>query len=151
MRMVIQRVSSVSLTADGSFVARTGRGLLVLVGIEASDNNEKVFSYMTDKLLNLRIFEDEDEKMNLSVTQTGGSVFLVSNFTLYGDARHGRRPGYSSGAGPDTARPIYEKFVQYVKNHSTVPVENGVFQADMKIETVLDGPVTLLIDSDKVF
>ncbi len=151
MRMVIQRVKRTALTADGIPGDQIGHGLLALIGIESGDDSEKVFSYMADKLLRLRVFEDSQGKMNLSVEEAGGSVFLVSNFTLYGDCRHGRRPGYSSGASPEEARGIYERFVAYVREISPVPVASGVFQADMQIETRLDGPVTLLLDSDKVF
>ncbi len=151
MRMVIQRVRRSSLTADGIPGDAAGAGLLVLVGIKSGDLSDRVFAYMADKLLNLRIFEDEQGKMNRSVIDTAGEVFLVSNFTLYGDCRHGRRPGYSAGASPDEARGIYEAFVSYLREQSPVPVKSGVFQADMQIETCLDGPVTLLLDSEKVF
>lgn len=151
MRMIVQRVRRVSLTADGIPGDSMERGLLVLVGIKSGDDDPRVMSYMADKLLGLRIFEDGAGKMNLSVGDVGGSVFVVSNFTLYGDCRHGRRPGYSNGAGPDEARVIYGKFCDYLKQVSEVPLSFGVFRADMKIETELDGPVTLMIDSEKVF
>lgn len=127
------------------------QGILALVGIESGDNQEKVMKYMLDKLVNLRIFEDEQGKMNLSITDKGYGLFLVSNFTLYGDCRHGRRPGYSTGAPVDEAAQIYEQFVAYARQNAGVPVYTGVFQADMQIKTQLDGPVTLLLDSDKVF
>jgi len=107
--------------------------------------------YMLDKLVHLRIFEDEQGKLNLSVTDKGYSLFLVSNFTLYGDCRHGRRPSYSSGAPIQEAARIYDQFVAYAKENAGVPVHTGVFQADMQIDTHLDGPVTLLLDSDKEF
>ena len=151
MRMVLQRVKHVALTADGEPFDKMERGILALVGIESGDDQEAVMKYMLDKLVHLRIFEDEQGKMNLSVTDKGYSVFLVSNFTLYGDCRHGRRPGYSSGAPIQEAAAIYEKFVAYAVQNAGVPVHTGVFQADMQIETQLDGPVTLLLDSDKEF
>ena len=151
MRIVIQRVKNVSLTADGVFVDQMEKGLYALVGIKEGDDEESVMRYMTDKLVNLRVFEDENGKMNLSVKDIGGEIYLVSNFTLYGDCRHGRRPSYSSGASPDMARAIYDRFVEYVKANSDVPVHTGVFQAYMEIETTMDGPVTLLLDSEKEF
>lgn len=151
MRMIVQRVRRVSLTADGVPGDSMERGLLVLVGIKPGDDDPKTMSYMADKLLGLRIFEDEAGKMNLSADAVGAGVFVVSNFTLYGDCRHGRRPGYSDGASPDEARAIYGKFCDYLRTVSPVPLHFGVFQADMKIETELDGPVTLMIDSEKVF
>lgn len=151
MRIVIQRVKNVSLTADGVFVDQMEKGLYALVGIKEGDDEESVMRYMTDKLVNLRVFEDENGKMNLSVRDIGGEIYLVSNFTLYGDCRHGRRPSYSSGASPDMARAIYDRFVEYVKANSDVPVHTGVFQAYMEIETTMDGPVTLLLDSEKEF
>lgn len=151
MRIVIQRVKKVDLTADGKPFDSMKEGILALVGIESGDDSEKTMQYMLDKLVNLRIFEDGEGKMNLSVIDKGYSLFLVSNFTLYGDCRHGRRPGYSSGAPVEEARRIYDTFVTYAREHASVPVHTGLFQADMKIETCLDGPVTLLLDSDKVF
>lgn len=151
MRMVLQRVKRVALTADGVFHDQMQQGILAMIGIQSGDEDEKVMKYMLDKLLQLRIFEDENGKMNQSVTDKKYSVFLVSNFTLYGDCRHGRRPGYSSGAPVEEAAAIYEQFVQYAKEHATVPVHTGVFQADMQIAAELDGPVTLLLDSNKEF
>ena len=151
MRIVIQRVKRVDLTADGRPFDSMKDGILALVGIKSGDDNEKIMQYMLDKLVNLRIFEDEQGKMNLSVVDKGYSLFLVSNFTLYGDCRHGRRPGYSSGAPVEEARTIFDTFTAYAKVHAPVPVHTGLFQADMQIETCLDGPVTLLLDSDKAF
>lgn len=151
MRMVLQRVKKVSLTADGEPYDQMQQGILAMIGIESGDENEAVMKYMLDKLLSLRIFEDEQGKMNLSVTDQQYGIFLVSNFTLYGDCRHGRRPSYSSGAPVQEAAGIYEKFIQYAKAHAEVEVHTGVFQADMQIEVCLDGPVTLLLDSHKEF
>ena len=151
MRIVLQRVKSASLEADGVFVDRMGSGILAMVGIESGDDQEAVMRYMLYKLVHLRIFEDENGKLNLSITDLGLELFLVSNFTIYGDCRHGRRPSYSHGAGPDEARGIYETFVAYAKANAGLPVHSGVFQADMQLDVHLDGPVTLLLDSDKEF
>lgn len=151
MRMVLQRVRQTRLTADGRETDAMEQGILAMVGIESGDDRETVMKYMLDKLVHLRIFEDEQGKMNLSVTDKGYSLFLVSNFTLYGDCRHGRRPSYSSGAPIAEAERIYDQFVAYAREHAGVPVHTGVFQADMQIDTHLDGPVTLLLDSDKEF
>lgn len=151
MRIVIQRVDNVSLTADGTPYDQMGPGILAMVGIQSGDGNEKVFSYMLDKLVNLRIFEDENGKMNRSILDMGYGLFLVSNFTLYGDCRHGRRPSYSSGAPVQEAAQIYEDFLAYARAHAGASVHSGLFQADMQIDTHLSGPVTLLLDSDKNF
>ena len=154
MRMVIQRVTSVSLNADGVPYDQMDKGILAMVGIQSGDDNEKVMSYMMDKLIHLRIFEDENDKMNLSIQDLGLGLFLVSNFTLYGDCRHGRRPSYSSGAPVEEASRIYEKFLTYARQYAKdvgVEVHSGLFQADMQIDVHLSGPVTLLLDSDKVF
>lgn len=150
MRIVIQRVGKTALTADGIPGDTMERGLLALVGIKEGDT-EAVQQYMAEKLIHLRVFEDEQGKMNRSVEEIGGAVFLVSNFTLYGDCRHGRRPSYSESAGAETARKIFEDFTECVRSRTRVPVHTGVFRADMQIESHLDGPVTLLLDSDKNF
>ena len=151
MRIVIQRVSSVSLVADGEPYDQMGEGILAMVGIKSGDDNEKVMSYMLDKLVHMRIFEDENGKMNLSIKDLGFGLFLVSNFTLYGDCRHGRRPSYSSGAPVEEASRIYDAFLEYAKKNAGVEMHSGLFQADMQIDVHLSGPVTLLLDSDKVF
>ncbi|MBO6159268.1 MAG: D-tyrosyl-tRNA(Tyr) deacylase [Firmicutes bacterium] len=151
MRIVIQRVDRVSLAADGEPYDQMGPGILAMVGIQSGDGNEKTFNYMLDKLVNLRIFEDENGKMNRSILDMGYGLFLVSNFTLYGDCRHGRRPSYSSGAPVQEAAQIYEDFLAYARAHAGADVHSGLFQADMQIDTHLSGPVTLLLDSDKNF
>lgn len=151
MRMVLQRVKRVALKADGKPFDEMQEGILALVGIQPGDGDKKVMQYMLDKVQHMRIFEDEAGKMNLSLVDKGYSLFLVSNFTLYGDCRHGRRPSYSTGAGIEEASAVYEAFVAYAKGTALIPIHTGVFQADMQIDTVLDGPVTLLLDSDKVF
>lgn len=150
MRIIIQRVEKTALTADGMPGDTMGKGLLALVGIKEGDTGA-VQQYMADKLIHLRVFEDEQGKMNRSVEDVSGELFLVSNFTLYGDCRHGRRPSYTESAGADAARQIFSDFTECVKNSTQIPVHTGVFQADMKIETTLDGPVTLLLDSEKNF
>ena len=151
MRIVVQRVRRAALTANGEPGDAMQRGILAMVGLQEGDDDVQVMQYMLDKLVHLRIFEDEQGKMNLSIADQGLSLFLVSNFTLYGDCRHGRRPSYSSAAPIEKAGAIYEAFVAYAREHAPVPVYSGVFQADMQIETQLDGPVTLLLDSQKEF
>jgi D-tyrosyl-tRNA(Tyr) deacylase len=148
--MVVQRVHSAALTANDVPCDTMEQGILALVGIQEGDASE-VQQYMAEKLIHLRIFEDENGKMNRSVEEIGGSIYLVSNFTLYGDCRHGRRPSYTGSAGAEAARTIFDDFLACVRANTAVPVHSGVFQADMQIETTLDGPVTLLLDSDKTF
>jgi D-tyrosyl-tRNA(Tyr) deacylase len=150
MRCVIQRVKRASVTVDNEVTGAIDKGIMVLSGF-AKEDDVKTFEYMAGKLINLRIFEDSDGKMNLSVKDVEGGILLVPNFTLYGDTRHGRRPGYTLGADPNTAREIYDKFAQYLKSNYEGKVEFGVFQADMDVELINDGPVTLLLDSDKLF
>ena len=149
MRAVIQRVSRASVTVESNVVGKINRGLMVLIGINSTDD-DKTMDYILDKIANLRIFEDENDKMNLSVTDIGGEILIVPNFTLYGDARKGRRPGYSSGASPDEAKVIFERFKEKA-NDLSIKTEFGIFQADMKVELINDGPVTLLLDSDRLF
>lgn len=149
MRAVLQRVAHASVAVDGEIVGKIGQGILALVGFQNTDD-DKVIEYMLDKMLNLRIFEDENEKMNLSLTDVQGGLLIVPNFTLYGDARKGRRPGYSAGAAPETAHQIYQSFIEKAKS-LPVPVEAGIFQADMAVSLLNDGPVTLLLDSDRQF
>ncbi len=149
MRAVLQRVSYAKVDVDGVTVGSIGKGVAVLVGFKGTDD-EKTMDYMLDKIVNLRIFEDENGKMNLSVTDVGGEVILVPNFTLYGDTRKGRRPGYSYGASPSEAAPMFERLVEKARE-LPLKVECGIFQADMKFELLNDGPVTLLIDSERNF
>ena len=149
MRAVVQRVSEASVRVDGQTVGRIGAGLLVLLGVGVGDS-ETDAAWMSDKLLGLRIFEDEDEKMNRSVQDMEGGLLVVSQFTLFGDCRKGKRPGFSDAARPELAIPLYEKVVASLRE-SGLDVQTGVFQADMKVALVNDGPVTLLIDSRKVF
>lgn len=149
MRAVVQRVLSASVEVEGSVIADIGRGLLVFVGAEEGDTREDA-SYIADKCANLRIFEDEDGKMNLSVLDVGGSALVVSQFTLMGDARKGRRPSFIKAGRPDTARANFEEAVEEIIKRG-VSVKTGQYQADMKVGLVNDGPVTILLDSKKVF
>lgn len=149
MRAVIQRCGYARVKVDGEIVGEIGNGIMALVGFLPTDD-EKTMDYMLEKIVNLRIFEDEDEKMNLSLCDTKGSLLIVPNFTLYGDARKGRRPGYSTAATPVEAERMFEKLIVKSKE---LPVEtaSGIFQADMKVELMNDGPITLLLDSARLF
>jgi D-tyrosyl-tRNA(Tyr) deacylase len=149
LRAVIQKVAKAKVQVDGSIIGEIRKGLTVLLGIQDSDN-EKVIDYMLDKIVNLRIFEDEEEKMNLSLKDVEGELLIIPNFTLYGDARKGKRPSYSKAASPDLAEEIYNMFIKRAKE-SGVRVEHGIFQAHMEVDLINDGPVTILIDSDKTF
>jgi D-tyrosyl-tRNA(Tyr) deacylase len=146
MRLVIQRVKEASVTVRGSTTGSIRSGLLVLIGISREDTRAEV-DYMLDKLLGLRIFPDDNGKMNRNVLESAGALLLVSQFTLYGDCRKGRRPSFDRAAPPEQAQPLYEYFVQSAKS-KTVPVETGVFQATMEVHLINDGPVTILLDSD---
>ena len=146
MKLVIQRVTQASVKVEGRTVGTIGTGLLVLIGISRSDTPETL-QWGADKLLGLRIFNDDDEKMNLSVSDVGGSLLVVSQFTLYGDCLRGRRPGFDAAASPAAAQSLYNHFVEYLKR-GPVPVETGVFQASMEVTLVNQGPVTLLLDSE---
>ena len=149
MRAVIQRVSSASVQIDDNTTGQIDQGLLVLLGIRADDTTKDI-QWLADKIVNLRIFEDIEGKMNTSLTDIGGEMLIVSQFTLYGDCRKGRRPGYSKAAPPELAEPMYLKFIDEVKKH-LIKVATGTFRATMKVELVNDGPVTLLLDSEKKF
>ena len=149
MRAVIQRVSRATVTVDGEIVGEIGKGILLLLGI-AEDDSEKEAAYLLEKTINLRIFEDADGKMNLSLLDTKGELMVVSQFTLYGDSRKGRRPSFVRAAAPDEANRIYEFFVSEARGQIG-RVETGRFQAMMDVELVNDGPVTILLDSEKLF
>ena len=151
MRAVVQRVSSAKVEVDGETVgavAEGAPGLLVLLGAGHGDGDGDV-AYLADKICGLRIFEDEDGKMNLSVADVGGSLLVVSQFTLYGDTRKGRRPSFMGAMDPDLASPLVDRFVERARAH--VPVATGRFGAHMEVSLTNDGPVTLLIDSQKNF
>ncbi len=148
MRAVVQRVSRAKVTVEGRVCGEIGRGYMVLLGIEENDA-EADLAYICDKLTGLRVFEDEAGKMNLAVTDVGGSILLISQFTLYGDARKGRRPGFIRAARPDKAIPLYEEAISRLGQ--SVSVAHGEFGADMQVELVNDGPVTILLDSERNF
>ncbi len=149
MRAVVQRVSEAAVTVGGESVSVIGPGLLVLLGVGREDA-EADADYLADKIANLRIFEDDAGQMNLSVLETRGAVLVVSQFTLYGDARRGRRPGFSTAAPPDEANRLYRYFVTRVAAHG-LEVKEGVFRAMMDVRLVNHGPVTLLLDSARAF
>lgn len=149
MRAVLQRVSRAKVTADGEVTGEIGKGMLVLLGVSRGDS-EKEAVYLVEKTLNLRIFEDENDKMNLSLLDVAGELLVVSQFTLYGDARKGRRPSFIEAAAPERANELYEFFVSEARKQLK-NVETGRFQAMMDVELVNDGPVTILLDTDKTF
>jgi len=149
MRCVLQRVSRASVTVEGHVTGEIGKGFLVLLGVEEGDG-EADMRYLADKVAGLRVFEDANGKMNLSVQDVGGAVLAVSQFTLLGDARHGRRPSFIAAARPETAIPLYEGFCACLRA-AGLQVETGVFQAHMDVALVNDGPVTILLDSKKGF
>lgn len=149
MRTVLQRVSSAKVSVDGEIVGEIERGILVLLGISCEDSINEA-KYLLEKILNLRIFEDSDGKMNLSLIDTKGELLVVSQFTLYGDARKGRRPSFIKAALPDRANELYKFFVNEARKQIG-KVEIGKFQAMMDVELINDGPVTILLDSEKNF
>ena len=149
MRAVIQRVQSASVQVDGELVSEIGAGLLIFLGI-AHDDTETELEYIANKVANLRIFEDADGKMNCSLLDTGGSALVVSQFTLYGDCRKGRRPSFIDAARPEVANALYEQFITALKQLN-IPTQGGTFQAMMDVQLINDGPVTILLDSDKQF
>ena len=149
MRCVVQRVTSSSVTVDGKTVGSIGPGLMVLIGVSA-DDGEADLKYMAEKVPNLRIFDDENGVMNRSVLDAGGSILAVSQFTLYGDARGGRRPSYIRAARPEFADQLYQELIARWREKG-IHVETGVFRTEMMVSLVNDGPVTILLDSEKNF
>ena len=149
MRAVVQRVKKSSVTVEEKITGQIGRGLMVLIGVEDGDT-EKDADYIADKVCGLRIFEDEEGKMNLSVEDIGGEVLAVSQFTLLADARKGRRPSFTRAAAPVEANELYRKVIEKISSRN-INVEEGVFQAEMMVEIHNDGPVTILLDSGKMF
>lgn len=149
MRAVIQRVEQASVSVEGEIRGQIGAGFLVLIGVEEGDGDAD-FKYIADKVPNLRVFEDEQGKMNRSLLDVGGEVLAVSQFTLLGDARGGRRPSFITAARPETADPMYERLVADWRARG-IRVETGVFGAHMKVALVNDGPVTILLDSRRRF
>ncbi len=149
MRAVIQRVKSASVTVDNKLISEIGPGLLIFLGISHTDA-EKELEYIANKIANLRIFEDANGKMNCSILDTSGEALVVSQFTLYGDCRKGRRPSFINAARPDVANDLYEQFITILEKLN-IPTRGGTFQAMMDVQLINDGPVTILLDSDKQF
>ena len=149
MRAVIQRVTRAKVTVDGAVVGEIGQGLLVLLGI-ARDDTQQDAAYLVEKIAALRIFDDEEGRMNRSVKDIGGGVLIVSQFTLYGDVRRGLRPSWIEAAAPEIAQPLYDYFVEQARKNIS-QVATGSFRAMMQVELVNDGPVTILLDSRKLF
>lgn len=149
MRAIIQRVSQASVTVENKVISRIDKGLLVLLGVGNEDEFEDL-DYLVSKTLGLRIFEDENSKMNLSLEDIGGELLVVPQFTLYGDARKGRRPSFSDSAPPEKGKLYYEKFLDKCRKRGFNPKE-GIFGADMKVSLLNDGPVTIMLDSKKTF
>ena len=149
MRAVVQRVRQASVTVDGKLTGSIGQGFLVLLGVSSGDSEADV-KYIADKVAGLRVFTDEAGKFNLSLSDVGGSVLAVSQFTLYGDVRGGRRPSFTEAAGAEEGRRLYDAFVEAVRARGFV-VETGVFGAHMDVGLINDGPVTILMDSRKIF
>ncbi len=149
MRVVVQRVRSAEVRVKGKVIGRIGPGLLILVGIAKGDTST-TGNVLAEKIVRLRIFDDQEGRMNLDIREAGGDVLAVSEFTLYGDCRKGRRPSYAAAASPDEALPLYHAFVESLKALG-VKVETGEFRAMMDVELVNDGPVTLLLDTDRTF
>jgi len=149
MRAIVQRVTKASVTVEDAIVGAIGSGLLVLLGVSKSDTTASA-DYIVEKLLGLRIFEDQGGRMNLSVREVGGAALVVSQFTLYGDVRRGKRPSFDDAARPEQARELYEYVVAKIREQG-VDCSTGEFQAMMHVSLVNDGPVTILVDSDKVF
>jgi len=149
MRAVIQRVSRAKVTVNGETTGEIANGLLVLLGVATGDTNADA-DYLAEKIIGLRIFEDQDGKMNLSVADTAGALLVVSQFTLYGDVRRGKRPSFDAAAPPQQARELYEYFVEKIRTAGRT-CETGRFQEMMQVELVNEGPVTILLDSAKAF
>lgn len=149
MRAIVQRVSRCRVTVEGNIAGEIGAGLLVLLGVSKTDS-EAAADYLVEKVIGLRIFEDAEGKMNLSVQDSGGAVLVVSQFTLYGDVRRGKRPSFDAAARPEEAKRLYEYFVGKVRA-AGLRCETGQFQAMMEVELVNSGPVTIMLDSEKIF
>ena len=149
MRAVVQRVTQASVTVENETVGAIDAGLMVLIGVSKEDT-DKDLKYIVEKVQNLRVFDDENGVMNRSVLDVGGSILAVSQFTLYGDARGGRRPSYFTAAGPEMANELYERAVAAWRENG-IHVETGRFRTEMKVSLINDGPVTILLDSEKAF
>lgn len=149
MKAVIQRVLNAQVTVDGVCKGRTGKGFLVLLGVAQEDTQEDA-RVLAAKIAGLRVFTDENDKMNLSLTDVGGGVLVISNFTLCGDCRKGRRPNFIAAAKPPLAEKLYELFCECLRQNGAIPVETGEFGADMQVQLLNEGPVTLIIDSKEL-
>lgn len=149
MRAVVQRVNKASVVVEGDVWSEIGRGLLILIGVEDLDGEEDAV-YLAEKISNLRIFEDENDKMNLSLIDINGEMLIVSQFTLHGDCRKGRRPNFMKAAGAELAENLYIRFIDECKKYVS-KIQNGKFQAHMEVSLLNDGPVTILLDSKKIF
>lgn len=148
MKIVVQRVKYASVTIDGEVHGKIGQGFLLLVGIKDEDN-EEIVRKMAEKIVRLRIFTDENDKMNLSIQRVNGSILSISQFTLYADCHKGNRPSFTGAGKPDIAQPLYLYFNEQLRNLG-IHTEEGIFGADMKVELLNDGPVTILLDSDEI-
>ncbi|MDP4118478.1 MAG: D-aminoacyl-tRNA deacylase [Bacillota bacterium] len=149
MKAVIQRVSHASVSVDGNIAGKIEKGMAVLVGISSGDTENELRA-VAEKMVGLRIFSDEDDKMNLSLKEVGGKLMVISQFTLYADCRKGRRPSFVNAAGGEFAKIMYEKFVEICEELMGDKVETGIFGADMKVELLNDGPVTIILNSDEL-
>ena len=149
MRIVIQRVKYASVTVDGNITGKIDSGIMALIGFKEGDE-ESLLKPMAEKMTGLRIFEDENERMNLSLADVGGDILAISQFTLYADCRKGKRPSFTDALKPDKANEFYEKFVKICEDLTGKKIETGIFGADMKVELLNDGPVTIILDSDEI-
>lgn len=145
MKCVVQRVNHASVSVDGNVYGKISKGLLVLLGISDNDTEQDI-NWLADKIIGLRIFEDENEKMNFSLTDIGGELLIISQFTLFGNCKKGKRPDFTAAGKPDFAEMMYNRFINYCRENLEI-VETGIFGADMKVSLENDGPVTLIIDS----
>ena len=149
MRVIIQKVTKANVVVEGDLISEIGNGYMILIAVKDTDNKDDL-AYIKRKIANLRIFEDEEGKMNLSLKDTGGEILLVSQFTLYGDARKGNRPSFTESAGLEKANDYYEKLRDELVNEGFI-VKTGQFQAHMEVSLVNDGPVTIILDSERIF
>lgn len=149
MRIVIQRVKYASVTVDGNTVGKIDGGIMALIGFKEGDD-ESLLKPMAEKMTGLRIFKDEDEKMNLAISDVGGEILAISQFTLYADCRKGKRPSFTDALKPDKAEDLYNKFVEMCNSLTGKKTKTGIFGADMKVELLNDGPVTIILDSDEI-
>jgi D-tyrosyl-tRNA(Tyr) deacylase len=149
MRVVIQRVKSASVMVEGERISEIRQGLLIFLGVAQEDTSSDV-DYLANKIANLRIFEDKAGRMNKSILESGGEILVVSQFTLYGDCRKGRRPSFIAAAPPEKGKTLYQEFIEAIAKMG-VPVKTGIFQAMMDVQLINDGPVTIMLDSSKLF